>query len=655
MHITDERFADIQMLRYELKDFHQLSLQQKLYIYYLSEATLWGRDITFDQNCRFNLDVRRTLEAVSRHFAPNADPKERQALLTYLKQVWFASGIHHHYGCEKFTPHFSTAFFHQCLQQVPQQKLPLGRNEDYPTFAARMERIIFDADFLPKRVNLAEGVDLVKTSACNFYQGVTQDEAEAFYQSKRAVFAATAADNDKDGQPSWGLNSTLVRHGNDIKEEVWHSNGKYGDIIRHITDNLRKARLYAENERQQHLIDLLAAYYESGDLALFDEYSIAWTQNKEGTIDFINGFIEVYGDPLGIKGTWEGIVHYVDSDATRRTKVISDNAQWFEDHSPVSPRFKKAQVTGVSANVVRAAMLGGEEYPATAIGINLPNADWIRAEYGSKSISISNIVEAYNIAAHGNGFYEEFVPDEGVRRWIEQYGDMCDMLHTDLHECVGHGSGRLLPDVDVNALKAYGSCIEEARADLFGLYYMADKKMLELNLLPHAEAYKSHYYTYMLNGLMTQLVRIKPGHVIEEAHMRNRALIARWIMEHSDGQVALEKADGKTALRIADYSVVRRLVGELLAEVQRIKSEGDYDAARQLVETYGIRVEPQLHREMIARYETLNIAPYKGFINPRLTLHTAADGTIDDVLVDYTEDYSAQMLRYSEDYSLPHI
>ncbi len=653
MHITDERFADIQLLRYELKDFHRLSLQQKLYIYYLSEATLWGRDITFDQHCQFNIDVRLTLEAISRHFAPDADPTEQKEMLTYLKQVWFASGIHHHYGCEKFTPHFSPAFFRQCLQQVPQHELPIDTDENLTTFAARMERIIFDADFLAKRVNLAEGVDLVKSSACNFYQDVTQEEAEAFYQYKHTAYAAASAAND--GQPSWGLNSTLVRHGNDIQEEVWHSKGKYGEAITHIVDNLRKARQFAENARQQHLIDLLTAYYESGDLALFDEYSIAWTQNKEGTIDFINGFIEVYGDPLGIKGTWEGIVHYVDSDATRRTKVISDNAQWFEDHSPVSPCFKKAQVTGVSANVVRAAMLGGEEYPATAIGINLPNADWIRTEYGSKSISISNIVEAYNIAAHGNGFYEEFVPDAEIRRWIDQYGGMCDMLHTDLHECVGHGSGRLLPGVDVNALKAYGSCIEEARADLFGLYYIADNKMLELNLLPHADAYKAHYYTYMLNGLMSQLVRIKPGHIIEEAHMRNRALIARWVMAHSHGQIKLEHTDGKTCLHIADYAVVRQLVGELLAEVQRIKSEGDYETARQLVETYGIEVEEQLHQEMIARYEKLNIAPYKGFINPRLILHTDADGTIDDVLVDYTEDYSAQMQRYSADYSVAHI
>ena len=651
MNILDERFADIQLLRYTLDGFEQLSLKQKLYIYYLAEATLWGRDITFDQHCRHNLELRQTLEAALQHTNGDIYCDEYTALMVYLKQVWFSSGMHHHYGCEKFQPQFSPAYFSEILHKIPADELPLHTGEDSDAFIRRMTSLIFDDTLLSKRVNLSQGEDLIQTSACNFYDGVSQPEAEHFYQQMRETAAADSKCSNTLQQPSWGLNSTLVKKGNTIYEDVWHIGGKYGDTITHIVDNLLLARQYAENELQQHIIDLLVEYYRTGDLAHFDDYSITWTKHTEGSIDFINGFIEVYGDPLGIKGTWEGIVHYVDAEATRRTTLISSNAQWFEDHSPVDRQYKKERVTGVSANVVRAAMLGGEEYPATAIGINLPNADWIRSTYGSKSISISNIVDAYNKAAHGNGFYDEFITNKDVRKLVDDYGDMCDRLHTDLHECVGHGSGKLVPGVDSNALKAYASTIEETRADLFGLYFMADNKMLQLGLLPHAEAYKAHYYTYLLNGLMTQLVRIKPGHDIEESHMRNRALIARWLMAHSNGNITLNNDNGKTVLHIADYNHVRTLIAQLLAEVQRIKSEGDCQAAQQLVETYGIHVPETLHKEVLERYHLLNIAPYKGFINPRLSLVYDMEGNITDVAADYTENYTEQMLRYSRDYS----
>ena len=652
MNVIDERFADIQLLRYELKGFSELSLRQKLYIYYLSEATLWGRDITFDQHCYCNLDIRQMLEAIYRHNATLSENEEGRALLTYLKQVWFASGIHHHYGCQKFIPHFSPTFMETCLQQVPQNELPLKEGEDIHDFIARMQHVIFDTDSLSKRVNLTKGEDLILTSACHFYEGVTQQEVESFYESMREQHTVHSEADQQQRQPSWGLNSTLVKQGNVIKEETWHINGRYGKTIQHIVNCLLLAKTYAENDGQQHIIDLLIDYYHTGDLSRFDDYSIAWTQHTEGSIDFINGFIEVYGDPLGIKGTWEGIVHYIDREATLRTTIIANHAQWFEDHSPVNDRFKKKQVTGISANVVRAAMLGGEEYPATAIGINLPNADWIRAVYGSKSISISNIVDAYNTASHGNGFYEEFVPDSETRQLIDQYGDLCDRLHTDLHECVGHGSGQLLSGIDNNALKAYASTIEEARADLFGLYYMADREMLSMQLLPHSDAYKAHYYTYLLNGLMTQLVRIEPGHNIEESHMRNRALIARWLMEHSNGNITLEKKEGKTFLRVYDYDKMRADIALLLAEIQRIKSEGDCEAAQQLVETYAINIDPLLHEEVLQRYSHLDIAPFKGFINPRLTLQYDEKGDIIDVQVDYTETYCEQMMRYSQQYSI---
>ncbi|MBM6993300.1 MAG: dihydrofolate reductase [Prevotella sp.] len=633
-----ERFADIQMLRYKLEGFEQLTLQQKKYIYYLSEATLAGRDIVTDQFGRYNLLIRKTLETVYRHFDGKRKDKDFQAMTVYLKRLWFSNGIYHHYGCEKFKPEFSEQWLRDTLREVGGDALPEG----YASWDAVMDEIapvMFDPTVLPKRVNQADGDDLVLTSACNYYEGVTQQEVEAYYAQKKA-------EGDGDKQPSYGLNSRLVKRGGRIEEETYKVGGRYGDHISRIVEWLGKAREVAENDRQRRVIDLLVAYYETGDLRLFDEYSIEWLQEQDGQVDFINGFIEVYGDPLGLKGSWEGLVEYKDLEATRRTQTISNNAQWFEDHSPVDPRFRKPRVKGVTANVICAAMLGGDEYPASAIGINLPNADWIRAQYGSKSVTIGNLTDAYKKAARGNGFDEEFVIDAPTRLLIDRYGDLCDDLHTDLHECLGHGSGQLLPGVDPDGLKAYGSTNEEARADLFGLYYLADPKLMELGLVPDAEAYKSQYYHYMMNGLMTQLVRIKPGQQIEESHMRNRALIARWCLENGEGVVELVKRNGKTFVQINDYEALRGLFARLLAEVQRIKSEGDYEAARQLVEHYGVTVDPELHAEVLRRYERLNLAPYKGFINPRLSPVCDEAGEIVDISVDYTEGYAEQMMRY---------
>ena len=626
---TDERFADIQMLRYRLNGFEQLTLQQKLYIYYLSEATLWGRDITFDQFGRYNLQIRQLLEKIYTCDAIDRQTEEFQALETYLKRVWFSNGIYHHYGCEKFVPAFSADYLQQCMQQA-------GLGELTP----ELERVIFDPTFLPKRVNKADGEDLIQTSACNFYDGVTQQEAEDFYNRLKA----------SGGRESFGLNSRLVKRNGELFEEVWRVGGRYGQTIEKIVFWLRKAREVAENAEQQQVIDLLVDYYETGHLKTFDEYSVKWVRALEGQVDFINGFIEVYGDPLGLKGSWEGLVEYKDLEATKRTQTISQNAQWFEDHSPVDPRFRKPHVKGVTANVICAAMLGGDEYPSTAIGINLPNADWIRAQYGSKSVTIGNLTEAYNRAARGSGFQEEFVVDEQTLALIRKYGDVCDDLHTDLHECLGHGSGQLLPGTDPDALKAYGNTIEEARADLFGLYYMADPKLVELGLTPNLEAYKSQYYTYMMNGLMTQLTRIKPGHQIEEAHMRNRALIAHWCYAQGD-VIRIVHRDGKTFVEITDYEGLRTLIARLLAEVQRIKSEGDYEAARKLVERYAVKVDPDLHAEVLERYGKLHLAPYKGFINPVLKPVLDSEGRITDISVDYSESYVDQMLRYSRDYS----
>lgn len=630
---TDERFADIQMLRYRLDGFEALTLRQKLYIYYLAKATLCGRDITTDQFGRYNLRIRKVLEAIYERYEGDRTTAEYKALETYLKRVWFSNGIHHHYGCEKFVPAFTEEYFRQVVDCCGCE----DENID------ELCKVIFDPTIQPKRVNQKAGDDLVQTSACNYYEGVTQQEAEDFYK---------AMCDENDPMPiSYGLNSTLRKTADGmLKEDVWHEGGLYGDAIKHITYWLEKAAEVAENELQAKIIGMLVDYYRTGDLRKFDAYSIEWLKEHEGRIDFINGFIEVYGDPLGMKASWEGIVTYKDMVATQRTQTISKNAQWFEDHSPVDPRFRKPQVVGVTANVVCSAMLGGDEYPSTAIGINLPNADWIRARYGSKSITIGNLTHAYNQAAKGNGFLLEFVADEATRAMIEKYGDVCDDLHTDLHECLGHGSGQLLAGVSADALGSYGSTIEEARADLFGLYYIADAKLVELGLVPDAEAYKSQYYTYMMNGLLTQLTRIQPGNEIEEAHMRNRALIARWTLEHYPSAVRLVKHEEKTYVEVSDYEQLREAFAKLLAEIQRIKSEGDFEAAKQLVERYAIHVEPKLHEELLARYKSLGIAPYKGFLNPKMEIVADSDGNATDVRLDYTEAYDEQMLRYSKEY-----
>lgn len=658
---TQERFADIQMLRYELKGFENLSLTQKIYIYCLSKATLLGRDITFDQQGKYNLRIRKTLEAVYRHYEGNRESEDFKAFEVYLKRVWFASGIHHHYGCEKFVPGFSEESFYEMVEAVADEYLPLSKGQSKEDLLGILVPVIFNPEVMPKRVNQTDGEDLVQTSACNFYENVSQAEVERFY--------ARMKEEGNEQAPSYGLNSKLTKRNGELVELKWTEDGLYGAAIKEIVSWLLRAQKYAENEEQKHLIDLLVKYYRTGDLKDFDRYSIAWVQQHEGMIDFINGFIEVYGDPLGLKGTWEGIVEYKDLDATKRTQTISQNAQWFEDHSPVDPRFRKPEVKGVTANVICAAMLGGEEYPASAIGINLPNANWIRQEYGSKSVTIGNLTEAYNKAAQGNGFRDEFVIDEDTISLMNQYEDITDDLHTDLHECLGHGSGQLLPGTDPDALKAYGSTIEEARADLFGLYYVADHKLVELGLTPNDEAYKAQYYGYLMNGLLTQTIRIKEGDKIEEAHMRNRALIAWWVMEHAEGAVELVKMDmnyasaedalkdsegniitTKTYVKINDYAKLRHLFGELLAEIQRIKSEGDFEAARLLVEKYAVNIDPELHREILARYKKLNLAPYKGFINPKMTLEMDEEGEITDVVLDYEESYVDQMLRYSDEY-----
>lgn len=681
---THERFADIQMLRYELKGFDALSLNQKLYIYCLAKATLMGRDITFDQQGKYNLRIRKTLEAIYRHYKGTigeaientetvcdsttqietssvCDSEEFKAFEVYLKRIWFASGIHHHYGCEKFKPGFSEEFFYQLMEEISEDELPLKRGESKEDLLAQLVPVIFDPEVMPKRVNQTDGEDLVKTSACNFYENVTQTEVERFYARLKDVSNPTP--------PSYGLNSKLTKRNNEMIELVWKEDGLYSEPIKEIVSWLLKAQKFAENEGQKHVIDLLVKFYRTGNLEDFDRYSIAWVQQHEGMVDFINGFIEVYGDPLGLKGTWEGIVEYKDLEATQRTQTISKNAQWFEDHSPVDPRFRKPEVKGVTANVICAAMLGGEEYPASAIGINLPNANWIRQEHGSKSVTIGNLTDAYNKAAQGNGFRDEFVIDEETVALMNQYADITDDLHTDLHECLGHGSGQLLSGTDPDALKAYGNTIEEARADLFGLYYVADHKLVELGLTPNDEAYKAQYYSYLMNGLLTQTIRIKEGDKIEEAHMRNRALIAWWTLEHAEGAVelvteevsyasaeeALKDAEGnivttRTYVKVNDYGKLRHLFGELLAEIQRIKSEGDFEAARQLVEKYAVNIDPDLHREILARYKKLNLAPYKGFINPKMTLVYDEEGNPIDVNLDYEENYTDQMLRYSEEY-----
>jgi len=654
---TEERFADIQLLRYHLDGFDQLTLQQKKYIYYLSEATLWGRDITFDQFGKYNLQIRKVLETIYVNYRGDRDSHDFKALEIYLKRIWFSNGIYHHYGCEKFVPDFSENFLRNAIDEVSSFLLPLGEYATAESLCKELMPVIFDCEVLPKRVNKSHGVDIVRESACNYYEDVSQQEAEKFYSDKKIAYKEllkTEESEDNVEMPSFGLNSKLVKENGILTEKVWSASATYGATIKKIVYWLKKAKDVAENSKQQEVINLLINYYETGDLKTFDDYSIAWIESVDGMVDFINGFIEVYGDPLGIKGSWEGIVEYKNLKATERTRLISDNAQWFEDHSPVDPKFKKNVVKGVVANVICAAMLGGDEYPSSAIGINLPNANWIRSRYGSKSVTIGNLTDAYKVAAKNSGMRQEFVIDKETIELIDKYGDLCDELHTDLHECVGHGSGQLLPGVDDDALKNYGNTIEEARADLFGLYYVADDKLVELGLVPDREAYKSQYYSYILNGLMTQLVRITPGNNIEEAHMRNRALIAHWCYEHGKERNVIEfvKREGKTYVRINDYSLLRDLFAELLAEIQRIKSEGDYDAAHNIVEKYAVKIDSDIHREVLDRYKKLNLAPYKGFINPIIKPLFDKDGNISDVSVEYGENYAEQMLRYSRDYSV---
>ena len=642
---TVDRFADLQLLRYRVNGFDDLSLRQKTLVYYLSEAALEGRDILFDQNGKYNLRIRRLLEAVYTGYQGDRATDGFRALEVYLKRVWFSNGIHHHYACDKFVPGFPETYLRELVDSVDVSCLPLEEGETVETMCGKLFPVIFDPSVMPKRVNQADGEDLVATSAANYYEGVTQKEAEDFYGEMKA--------RGGDRPVMYGMNSRLVKEDGMLKEQVWKADGMYGPTIRKIVGWLEKAETVAENDTQRKVIRLLVEFYRTGSLKVFDEYSIEWLKDTASQVDFVNGFIESYGDPLGLKASWESIVNFKDMEATRRTETISARAQWFEDHSPVDARFRKERVKGVSAKVITAAMLGGDLYPSTAIGINLPNSNWIRSVHGSKSVTIGNLIEAYNKAARGNGFREEFVAGEEEKVLLDKYADLTDSLHTDLHECLGHGSGKLLPGVDPDALKAYGSTIEEARADLFGLYYLPDAKLVELELTPDAEAYKAGYYSYMMNGLMTQLVRIEPGRDVEEAHMRNRQLIARWALEHgaADKVVELVRRDGNTFVRVNDYPRLRRLFGELLAEIQRIKSEGDLEAARQLVERYGVKVDPKLHKEVLARYKALNLAPYKGFVNPVYTAVRDGEGRITDVTVDYTEEYAGQMLRYSRDYS----
>ena len=647
---TVEQFADLQILRYRVPGFENLSLQQKELVYYLTEAALQGRDILFDQNGKYNLRIRRTLEAVYTGYKGDKNTPDFKAMEVYLKRVWFSNGIHHHYGSEKFVPGFAPEFFKEAMLSVDASTLPLAEGQTVEQLCDELFPVIFDPAVMPKRVNQAAGEDLVLTSACNYYDGVTQKEAEDFYNAMK---------DPKDETPvSYGLNSRLVKENGKIQEKVWKVGGLYGQAIDKIVYWLKKAEGVAENPEQKAVISELIKFYETGDLKTFDEYAILWVKDLNSLVDFVNGFTESYGDPLGMKASWESLVNFKDMEATHRTEIISGNAQWFEDHSPVDKQFKKDEVKGVSAKVITAAILAGDLYPATAIGINLPNSNWIRSHHGSKSVTIGNITDAYNKAAHGNGFNEEFVYSDAELQLIDKYADLTGELHTDLHECLGHGSGKLLPGVDSDALKAYGSTIEEARADLFGLYYVADSKLVELGLTPNADAYKAEYYTYLMNGLMTQLVRIEPGNNVEEAHMRNRQLIARWVFEKgaADKVVELVKKDGKTYVVVNDYEKLRELFGELLSEIQRIKSTGDYQGAHDLVENYAVKVDPALHAEVLERYKKLNLAPYKGFVNPKYEAVVDAAGKITDVKVTYDEGYAEQMLRYSKDYSnLPSI
>ena len=632
-----DRFADVEVLRYKVPEFENLSLQQKKLIYYLSEAAIVGRDILTDQNCKYNLEIRTLLENIYQNYNGDRETEDFKAFEKYLKLVWFANGVHHHYSCDKFTPEFSQEFFTAQVNALPADKQPAN--------IEILNKVIFDPTFMAKRVNQAEGQDLITTSACNYYDSITQAEVDAFYATIK---------NPNDSTPiSYGLNSRLVKENGKVVEQVYKVGGMYNDAIVRIVENLTEAAKYAENDAQRKVIESLISYYNSGDLRTFDEYSILWVNDTTSQVDFINGFIESYGDPLGMKGAWESIVNFKNVEASKRTEIISENAQWFEDNAPTDPRFRKEEVKGVSAKVITAAILSGDAYPATPIGINLPNANWIRATHGSKSVTIENITQAYDEASHGNGFNEEFVIDEATRELMNKYLFITDNLHTDLHECLGHGSGKLLPGVDPDALKAHGSTLEETRADLFALYYLADPKLVELGLLDNKDAYKAEYYKYLLNGMMTQLMRIEPGKDVEEAHMRNRKLIAEWAYEmgKDENVVELTKIDGETYIKINDYDKLREIFGKQLAEIQRIKSEGDYEAGRVLVEKYAVKVDPQLHKEVLDRYASLNIAPYRGFVNPIYTLEKDANGEITDVKVTYGEGYIEQMLRYSRDYS----
>lgn len=645
-YIVDQ-FADLQILRYQVPGFENLSLRQKQLLYHLSEAALMGRDILFDQNGRYNLVIRRTLEAVYQYGTVDKSSADYQAFEVYLKRVWFANGIHHHYGEDKFIPGFSEAFFDAAVRSVDASLLPLKAGETVDTLLARLKPVIFDPTVMPKRTVQSGDTDWIQASANNYYgEDVTQAEVEAFYGKMKA-------EGDSRCPLSYGLNSRLEKENGQLVERVWKVGDLYSEAIEQIVAELEKAAAFAENEKQRQIIATLIDYYRTGDLRTFDAYSILWVEDTDSQVDFVNGFIETYGDALGLKASWESTVNFRNEEATRRTQTISENAQWFEDHSPVDQRFKKERVKGVSAKVITVTMLGGDCYPSTPIGINLPNADWIRRDHGSKSVTIENIMEAYDKASQGSGFSDEFVWSDEERNRIKTYGFLTDMLHTDLHECLGHGSGQLLPGTDPDALKAYASTLEEARADLFGLYYLADPKMQELGLVPDGEAFKAEYYKYMMNGLLTQLVRIEEGKDVEEAHMRNRQLIARWVFEQgvADKVVELKKRDGKTFVVINDYQQLRALFGKLLAEVQRIKSEGDYEAGRSLVENYGVKIDPVLHHEIRERYVRLHLSPYKGFVNPVMREVKDDSGHVTDITLDYTEGYAEQMLRYSRDYS----
>lgn len=645
-YIVDQ-FADLQILRYQVPGFANLSLRQKQLLYHLSEAALMGRDILFDQNGRYNLVIRRTLEAVYQYGKVDKSSADYQAFEVYLKRVWFANGIHHHYGEDKFIPGFSEAFFDAAVRSVDTSLLPLKADETVDALLARLKPVIFDPTVMPKRTVQSGDTDWIQASANNYYgEDVTQAEVEAFYGKMKA-------EGDSRCPLSYGLNSRLEKENGQLVERIWKVGGLYSEAIERIVAELEKATAFAENEKQRRIISTLIDYYRTGDLRTFDAYSILWVEDTDSQVDFVNGFIETYGDALGLKASWESTVNFRNEEATRRTQIISENAQWFEDHSPVDKRFKKERVKGVSAKVITVTMLGGDCYPSTPIGINLPNADWIRRDHGSKSVTIENIMEAYDKASQGSGFSDEFVWSDEERNRIKTYGFLTDMLHTDLHECLGHGSGQLLPGTDPDALKAYASTLEEARADLFGLYYLADPKMQELGLVPDGEAFKAEYYKYMMNGLLTQLVRIEEGKDVEEAHMRNRQLIARWVFEQgaADKVVELKKREGKTFVVIHDYQQLRVLFGKLLAEVQRIKSEGDYEAGRSLVENYGVKIDPVLHHEIRERYVRLHLSPYKGFVNPVMREVKDNSGHVTDITLDYTEGYAEQMLHYSRDYS----